>query len=76
MMHIAEDSRVDVMSMVVSGGNAVIQRHGVCTVNARGLPTATQGLTHFRDSYGVARNERCAHNKQVVVQLQVISLRF
>ena len=24
-----------------------IQRHGVCTVNARGLPTVTPGLTHF-----------------------------
>ena len=30
----------------------VIHRYGVCTVNARGLPTVTQGLTHFRDSYG------------------------
>ena len=47
MMHIAEDTRVVVMSMVFRGVHVVIQRHGVCTVNARGLPTATRGLTHF-----------------------------
>jgi hypothetical protein len=47
-----EGSRGARAIMVVSGGKAVIQRHGVCAVNARGLPTVTPGLTHFRDSYG------------------------
>ena len=52
MMHIAEDTRVVVMSMVFRGVHVVIHCYGVCSVNARGLPTVTQGLTRFRDSYG------------------------
>ena len=47
-----EGSRMADTSTVPRGTHAVIQRHGVCTVNARGLPTVTPGLTHFRDSYG------------------------
>ena len=47
MLRIAEGSRMVVTSMVFRGIHVVIQRHGVCTVNARGLPTATPGLTRF-----------------------------
>ena len=53
-----EGSRGARAIMVVSGGNAVIQRHGVFPVNARGLPTATQGLTHFPKLNG---NSTAAH---------------
>ena len=47
LLRMEEGSRGARAIMVVSGSNAAIQRHGVFPVNARGLPTATQGLTHF-----------------------------
>ena len=56
-MHIAEDTRVVVMSMVFRGVHVVIQRHGVYTVSARGLPTATPDLTHFLKLDG--KQQRC-----------------
>ena len=52
LLRMEKGSRMVETSMVVSGGNAVIHHHGVCAVNARGLPTVTPGLTHLRDSYG------------------------
>ena len=37
----------DTVSAWTKLDNIVIHRCGVCTVNARGLPTVTPGLTHF-----------------------------